>query len=57
MWKIVKRLYPEARFNDLPPKPKGLHWRTYERLAERYVAYDTQWSREAMRRFGMVPDF
>ena len=57
MWKIVKRLYPKAAFNELPPKPKGMHWRTYERLAKRYQAYDEQWGIEAMRRFGMVPDF
>ena len=30
-----------------------MHWKTYERLAERYEAYDNQWSLEAMRRFGM----
>ena len=38
--------------NDLPPKPKGMHWRTYNRLVDRYDRYDQQWSWEAMRRFG-----
>ncbi len=50
---IVKRLNPDAEFNNLPPKRKGMHWRTYDRLTERYEAYDTLWSLEAMRRFGM----
>jgi hypothetical protein len=44
MFKIVRQLDPTAEFNDLPPKPKGMHWRTYERLAERYAAYDDQWA-------------
>ena len=57
MFKIVGRLYPKADFNELPPKPRGMHWRTYERLADRYQAYDDQWGIEAIRRFGMVPDF
>jgi hypothetical protein len=53
MFKIVRRLDPDTRYNDLPPKPKGMHWCTYERLAERYEAYGCQWSIEAMRRFGI----
>ncbi len=57
MFKIVQRLYPKAEINDLPPKPKGMHWRTYERLAERYQTYDDQWANEAIRRFGILPDF
>src|SRR5262245_54808739 len=51
MFKIVKRLDPEATFNELPPKPKGLHWRTYERLSDRYDAYDTMWAMAIMRHF------
>ena len=52
MFKIVKRLDPEEECNDLPLKPKGMHWRTYNRLAGRYENYDARWGREAMRRFG-----
>jgi hypothetical protein len=52
MFTIVKRLDRKAECNDLPPKPKGMHWRTYNRLADRYDRYDQQWSWEAMRRFG-----
>jgi hypothetical protein len=52
-FKIVRRLDPVQHINDLPPKPKGMHWRTYNRLVERYEAHDNQWSLEAMRRFGM----
>jgi hypothetical protein len=52
MFKIVTRLDPEENCNDLPRKPKGMHWRTYHRLAERYERYDSRWGLEAMRRFG-----
>jgi hypothetical protein len=55
MFKIVRRLDPSAEFNDLPSKPKGMHWRTYERLADRYDEHDTRWTIEAMRRFGIGP--
>ena len=53
MFKIVKHLDPDEDCNELPPKPKGMHWKTYGRLAESYDAYDNRWSLEAMRRFGM----
>jgi hypothetical protein len=53
MFKIVKRLDPQEECNDLPWKPKGMHWRTYNRLVERYDRYDGQWGLEAMRRFGI----
>ena len=53
MFKIVRRLDPEEDCNDLPRKPKGMHWRTYNRLAERYERYDARWGLEAMRRFGL----
>ena len=52
MMKIVKRLDPKAMCNALPPKPTGMHWSTYDRLAERYDTYDTMWSVAVMRRFG-----
>jgi hypothetical protein len=51
MMKIVKRLDPEATCNSLPPKPNGMHWSTYERLSERYDAYDTMWAMTIMRHF------
>jgi hypothetical protein len=53
MMKIVKRLDPEATCNELPSKPKGMHWSTYERLADRYEAYDAMWAMAVMRRFGI----
>jgi hypothetical protein len=51
MMKIVKRLDPEATCNALPPKPKGMHWSTYDRLAERYDAYDAMWGMAVLCRF------
>ena len=41
-----------AQLNDLPPKPKGMHWNTYDSLVERYQAYSDIWNLEIMRRFG-----
>ncbi len=51
MFKIVKRLDPQEQSNDLPEKPKGMHWRTYNRLVDRYEHYDGQWAMAVMRRF------
>lgn len=48
---LVKRLDLEATCNELRPKPKDMHWSTYERLAERYDTYDTMWAMAVMRRF------
>jgi hypothetical protein len=53
MFKIVKRLDPEEQCNDLPEKPKRMHWRTYNRLVELYEHYDGQWAWAVMRRFGI----
>jgi hypothetical protein len=50
---VSQRLDPNEDCNELLPKPKGVHWRTNERLAVRYEAYDNQWSLEPMRRFGI----
>ena len=52
MFKIVWRLDPSAQINDLPPKPKGMHWRTYDRLVKSYEAYNDLWGFEIMRRWG-----
>src|SRR5262245_1290156 len=52
MLKIVRRLNPnDPDPNDLPSKPKG-PWRTYDRLRQRYEAYNEQWGLEILRRFG-----
>jgi hypothetical protein len=51
MMKIVKRLDPEATCNALPSKPKGMHWSTYDRFADRYEAYDATWALAIMRHF------
>jgi len=48
----VKRIDPKAACNALPPKPKGMHWSTYDRLAERYDIYDSMWSMAVMRWLG-----
>jgi hypothetical protein len=37
-----------------PPKPKGMHQSTYDRLAERYDACDTMWAMEIMGRIGIL---
>jgi hypothetical protein len=55
MFKIVRRLDLSAQINNLPLKPKGMHWRTYERLVHRYEAQDMRWQVEAMRRFRLEP--
>jgi hypothetical protein len=52
MTKIAKRLDPTATDIDLPPKPKGMHWRTYERLTDRYTDHDNRWAAAALRRLG-----
>jgi hypothetical protein len=44
MFKIVQRLDPTRQLNEMPAKPRGMHWRTYERLEERYDWYDRQWN-------------
>jgi hypothetical protein len=54
MLKIVRRLNPDDPdpCNDLPDKPMGMHWRTYDALVERYEACNERWGQEIMRRFG-----
>jgi hypothetical protein len=52
MLKIVRRLNPDdpEPCNDLPEKPLGMHWRTYDRLVERYERYNDQWELALVRR-------
>src|SRR6516165_10693641 len=54
MLKIVKRLNPDDPdpCNDLPEKPNGMHWSTYDRLVERYEGYSEQWGLAILRRLG-----
>jgi hypothetical protein len=54
MLKIVRRLNPDDPdpCNDLPEKPKGMHWRTYDRLVDRYQGHEEKWGLAIMRRFG-----
>jgi len=51
MLKIVRRLNPEDPdpCNDLPEKPKGMHW---NRHVERYEAYSDKQGLEIIRRLG-----
>jgi hypothetical protein len=53
MFKIVRTLDPSAQINDLPPKPKGMHWSTYDRLVDRYWAYSEWWGSQIMRRLAV----
>jgi hypothetical protein len=46
----IEGLDPEEECNNLPEKPKRMHWRTYNRLVERYEHYDGQWALAVMRR-------
>jgi hypothetical protein len=54
MLKIVKRLDPGATHNDLPPKPKGMHWHTYERLECRYDVYVSVIDARLLRALGRL---
>lgn len=57
MYKIRHRL---GDYNGLdhwfPPKPKGMRWKTYNALQERYDALDRQLTLGWMRRLGMYSD-
>jgi len=53
MLKIVRRLNPDDPdpCNDLPEKPLGMHWSTYDRLVDRFEGYNEQWGLAIRRRF------
>ena len=60
-WRLRDKMIPSLKPTShsgldekFPAKPKGMHWSTYNCLAERYEAYDNQWSLEAMRRFSKL---
>lgn len=36
-----------------PPKPKGMHWKTYRRLEERYDALQGAWAVGVIQRFSL----
>ncbi len=38
---------------DCPAKPKGMRWRTFDRIMDRIDAYDDAWGVEMMARFGI----
>jgi len=40
--------------DEFPPKPKGVHWKTYRHLEQRYDEYQFRWTRTAMARFGFT---
>jgi hypothetical protein len=37
---------------NLPPKPKGMHWHTYDRVANCYQVYDDRWAVAVWRGWG-----
>ncbi len=48
--KIYTRLSGDPNYLDMPDKPKGMHWRTYERLsAEAEAAKALSWVGMAYR--------
>ena len=38
---------------EFPPKPKGMHWKTYRSLEERYDELQNRWAVGAMALFGL----
>jgi len=54
MLKIVRRLNPDDPdpCNDLPEKPRGMHWTTYDRLVERYERHNVRWGQAILCRLG-----
>ena len=40
--------------DPFPDKPKGMHWKTYRRLEERYEDLQARWTVAAMAKFGFT---
>jgi hypothetical protein len=55
MHKIERRLAGEICGGSMPPKPRGMHWRTYDRIAERHEAYSKLCAAIIVRKFRMGP--
>jgi hypothetical protein len=53
MDKIAKKIDPDACM-ELPDKPPGMHWSTYDRLAERFEHYSTVWDMVMLRKLGIM---
>jgi hypothetical protein len=55
MSKIVQRLKADGSgSDDLPPKPMGMHWSRYDRLADRFERQSNIWTVATMRRLGVL---
>ena len=53
--RIRVRLGGDPGWTNIPPRPKGMHWRTYERQIARIVEADAITDRYAAERFGLSP--
>ena len=51
--KIRQRLGgSDCLMDELPPKPRGMHWATYRRLEAQEAAADNQWMAAVVARVG-----
>lgn len=54
--RLRRKLGASESLGDWCPKPKGMHWKTYERIIrEMNIAERLSWA-DVARRFGMVFD-
>lgn len=53
--RIRVRLGGDPGWTNIPPRPKGMHWRTYERQIARIVEADAITDCYAAERFGLSP--
>jgi hypothetical protein len=42
-----------STIKSFPPKPKGMHWKTYDRLSQKCKALEGAMWQAAARRFGL----